>query len=80
YEIASMGQAVSIVVLSFIVIFFSLRLKFINSVKGEFYEQEILASPNGITRWRDALDNLVIAQFFDRKTLFGRMFVDPSRK
>ena len=79
-EILSMSQGVSIAVLLFIIIFFGLRLKFINSVKGEFYEQEILASPRGITRWRDALDNLVIAQFFDRKRIFGRIFVDPSRK
>jgi hypothetical protein len=68
------------VVLLFIAIFFSLRLKFITSVKGEFYEQELSASPAQVTRWRDALDNIVIENFFNRKTVLGRLFVDPNHR
>jgi hypothetical protein len=72
------GQYVSIAVLLFITLFFGMRLRFITSVKGEFYEQEILSSPGAVTRWIDWIDELVIAHFFNRKALLGRMFVDPS--
>jgi hypothetical protein len=74
------GQYVSIGVLLLITLFFALRLRFITSVRGEFYEQELAASPGGVTRWRDSLDNLVVEKFFDRKVLLGRMFVTPLKK
>jgi len=58
-----------------------MRLRFITSVKGEFYEQELALSPKGVTRWRDSLDNIVIEKFFNRKLLLGRMFAtSPTRK
>ena len=79
YEIASVGQYLSIVVFCFIALFFALRLKFITSVNGEFYEQEIASSPQGVTRWRDWLDDLLVAHFFNRKAISGRLFVDPRR-
>jgi hypothetical protein len=62
-----------------IAIFFLLRLRFITSANGEFYEQEIAASPMGITRWRDTLDNILVEKFFNRKVLLGRLLVDPTR-
>ncbi len=74
------GQYVSTVVLLLLVVFFALRLRFITSAKGEFYEQELALSPNGITRWRDMLDNVVIEKFFNRKLLLGRLMVDPRDK
>jgi len=74
------GQFVSIGVLLMIALFFALRLRFITSVKGEFYEQELAISPGAVTRWRDSLDNLVVEKFFDRKVLLGRMFVSPVKK
>lgn len=79
YEMISIGQYLSIVVFCFMALFFGLRLRFITSVKGEFYEQEIVTSPYAVTRWRDWLDNLVISHFFNRKALLGRLFVDPER-
>jgi len=79
-EFEVIGQGVTMTVLLLIVLFFSLRLRFITSVKGEFYEQELAAGPGRITRWRDTLDNLVIEKFFNRKLILGRMLVDPRRK
>ena len=79
YEMASVGQYLSIVVFCLIALFFCLRLRFITSAKGEFYEQELATSPSSVTRWRDWLDNLVIAHFFNRKAIAGRLFVDPKR-
>lgn len=74
------GQYLSGFVLALIAIFFALRLRFITSAKGDFYETEIMESPAAVTRWRDALDNMVIEKFFNRKHLLGRMFVDPKSK
>ena len=74
------GQYVSIVVLGLIAVFFLLRLRFITSANGEFYEQELVASPTGITRWRDILDDLVVEKLFNRRLINGRLYVDPSRK
>ncbi|HTY01782.1 MAG TPA: hypothetical protein VMG09_17280, partial [Bacteroidota bacterium] len=74
------GMYVSDFALIFMIGAFSMRLKFITSVKGEFYEQELALSPTAVTRWRDSLDNLVVEKFFNRKLILGRMFVAPNRK
>jgi len=73
-EIAGMGYYVSVAVLLLIAVFFGLRLRFIMSVKGEFYEQELEQSPTAVTRWRDALDTIVVESFFNRKFIHGRLF------
>ncbi len=79
-SIWSVGLNVSNVVLALLAGAFSMRLRFITSVKGEFYEQELALSPSAVTRWRDSLDNLVVEKFFNRKLILGRMFVAPERK
>jgi hypothetical protein len=75
HELASIGQYVSAAILLLISAFFAMRLKFIRSINGEFYETEIVTRPSGITRWRDWLDDLVIAHFFNRRAILGRLFV-----
>jgi hypothetical protein len=75
YEIMSIGQVISMVILLLIGVFFLLRLKFITSPKGVFYEKEIVSSPAGITRWRDMLDDLVLEHFLSGRQV-GRLFVD----
>jgi hypothetical protein len=79
-EMFTVGQYMSSSVLALVAIFFGLRLHFITSIKGEYYEQEVATRPSGITRWRDALDDLVIDKFFNRKAVLGRMLVDPNQK
>lgn len=79
-QLFEVGQFLSAFVLALIAVFFALRLRFITSAYGEFYEQEIVEHPTGITRWRDAVDNMVIAHFFQRNELVGRMFVNPKWK
>ncbi len=79
-EMFKLGQYMSLAVLLPIALYFGTRLHFITSVKGEYYEQEVAARPAGITRWRDALDDLIIDRFFNRKAIVGRMLVDPNRK
>jgi hypothetical protein len=79
-DMMGIGQYVSIGILLFIALFFALRLRFITSVKGEFYESELALRPTGVTRWRDSLDNIVIDSFFNRKLLLGRLFVGSRSK
>ena len=78
-SIWTVGVYVSDAVLLMLVGAFSMRLRFITSVKGEFYEQELAVSPSAVTRWRDSLDNLVVEKFFNRKLILGRMFVQQKR-
>lgn len=78
FEMLRVGQYVSTFILLTLALFFGFRLHFITSVKGEYYEKEIIARPGGITRWRDWLDDLVIAHFFNRKAINGRMFSKSS--
>lgn len=79
-QLMSIGQYVSLAILMLVALFFFLRLRFITSPKGEFYENEIASAPAAITRWRDALDNVLVSQFMNPQGVFSRMFVDPSRK
>jgi hypothetical protein len=79
-ELFIVGQFVTLVIYLLIVLFFSLRLKFITSVQGEFYETELSEHPQSISRWRDWLDNLVLAHFFNFKIFNGRLFQDRSAK
>ncbi len=78
-SIWTVGLNVSNVVLALLAGAFSMRLRFITSVKGEFYEHELAVSPSAVTRWRDSLDNLVVEKFFNRKLILGRMFVESNR-
>jgi len=79
-QIFQAGEYISLGVLLSMVVAFHARLRFITSPKGEFYEQEIATNAAAVTRWRDALDDLFLAYFFNRKAIIGRMFVDPSRE
>ncbi|MGA9118721.1 MAG: hypothetical protein WB699_05105, partial [Bacteroidota bacterium] len=76
-DILQKGQYVSILVLVLLALFFSLRLRFIKSVKGEFYENELASRPAGVIRWRDAVDNLVIRHFLDPRLELRRVLAIP---
>jgi len=79
-HIVAVGEYISLGVLLMIIIAFSARLRFITSPKGEFYEQELATNAASVTRWRDAIDDLVLASFFNRKAVIGRMYVERSRE
>ena len=78
-EILEAGQYATSGVFFLLAVFFALRLRFIMSVKGEFYETELEARPAGITRWRDAFDTIVVESFFNRKVVHGRLFALQER-
>jgi hypothetical protein len=77
-EISNLGQYITIFVELLIALFFTLRLKFITSVQGEFYEAELARNPAQISRWRDWVDNLVLSHFFNSNPFIGRFFQSPS--
>jgi hypothetical protein len=73
-EFQSVGYYLTSLVLLAIGLFFSLRLSFLLSVKGEYYERELVSDPEHISRWRDSIDNLVVRHFLDPQTIHGRLF------
>ncbi len=79
-ELFTIGQYITFLTGLSLVLFFSLRLRFITSVQGEFYETELAANPQQVSRWRDWLDNVVIAQFFNYKIFNGRLFQNTTEK
>ncbi len=79
-EMIAVGQYITVFIELLMVLFFSLRFRFITSVQGEFYEAELAANPQRVTRWRDWVDDLVLSQFFNFKIFNGRLFQDPSSK
>lgn len=79
-ELFSIGQYITLFTELMLVLFFSLRLRFITSVQGEFYETELATNPQQVSRWRDWIDNIVIAQFFNYKVFNGRLFQNAREK
>jgi hypothetical protein len=74
WEISQIGYYLSLVNLVAFLVFFGLRLRFISSVKGEFYERELVSDSEHISRWRDAFDNLIVRHFLNPQALHGRLF------
>jgi hypothetical protein len=79
-QMVTVGQYITVFIELLMVLFFGLRLRFITSVQGEFYETELATNPQRVTRWRDWVDEIVLSQFFNFKLFNGRLFQDPSAK
>ena len=77
-DIIQIGQYLSLASLLMITVFFGLRLRFVTSVKGEFYERELVSDSEHISRWRDAFDNLVVRHFLNPKAIHGRLFASRT--
>lgn len=73
-EVSNIGQYITVFLEIMLALFFALRLKFITSVQGEFYETELATNPYQISRWRDWVDNLVLSHFFNSNPFLGRFF------
>lgn len=79
-QLHNVGLYLTLANLLLILLFFSLRLSFISSIKGEFYEQELVSDFEHISRWRDSIDNLVVRYFLDPKTFHGRLLAPREAK
>ena len=63
HVIFKLGQYFTIVVLLLLVYTFDLKLRFVLSPAGNYYEKILETSPARITRWRDEIDNLILKTF-----------------
>jgi hypothetical protein len=79
-ELYSTAQYLVVFNLFLLLVFFSLRLSFITSIKGEFYERELVLDSEHISRWRDGIDSLVVRHFLNPKTIHGRLFAPRESK
>lgn len=76
--VQQIGAYLTLLNLVLLLVFFALRLRFITSVKGEFYERELVSDAEHISRWRDSFDNLVVRHFLNPKAVHGRLFAPRS--
>jgi hypothetical protein len=61
--VTDLGVYASLVTMVILLILFALRIRFILSIEGMYYERRLSSDPSRITRWRDALDNWILRQF-----------------
>jgi hypothetical protein len=69
---ASMG--IMLALLSLLIV----RLRFIQSIEGRFYESRLIEDAWRITRWRDAIDNWILRQFMNPTELEQRFLVQSK--
>ncbi len=75
------GQYVSFLIMIILLLLFAIRLRFVHSIEGYYYERRLVSDASRITRWRDAFDNWVLRQFMnpgelDRRFLTRRRLPD----
>jgi hypothetical protein len=71
-NIAEIGQYLSLFILWMLLLLFGLRLRFVQTVEGKYYERRLLSDPSRVTRWRDSVDNWVLKQFMNSRELDRR--------
>jgi hypothetical protein len=55
-----------------LLLIFTLKLRFLLSSTGKFYEEKVYSEPTAVTIWRDPIDRLVINVFMKPyKSLIG---------
>ncbi len=85
-SVFGVGQYVTIMILLAMVYVFSMRLRFVLTALGKYYEGMIAAQPLQVTRWRDEIDNAILHYFFKGKRYLGRLVnlqsndVQPTNK
>ena len=73
--ILEIGQLFSCVIMIALLWILRLRLRFVSSVEGKYYESSIRRNHQAITRWRDVVDNWVIRQFVNGSNLDRRFLI-----
>lgn len=64
-----LGMYASMGIMLALLLLLILRLRFIQSIEGRFYEYRLIQDASRITRWRDAFDNWILRQFMTRNEL-----------
>jgi hypothetical protein len=79
-HMATLGQYLSVGVTLVLLWLFSLRLKFVLSPEGKFYERYLATNSKQITRWRDAVDNWIVRKFLNPDILERRFIVQRKER
>lgn len=81
YSIHDVAQYLIIAVLLGFVYVCSVRLRFLLSPVGQYYERQIILQPERISRWRDEIDRLVLRSFLQKTPFVGRLgTLEPKEK
>jgi hypothetical protein len=75
YSIHSISQYLSIGVLLGLVYMCSVRLRFLLSPVGQYYERQVLLRPERISRWRDEIDRLILKSLLRRTPFVDRLAI-----
>ncbi|MGA9364957.1 MAG: hypothetical protein WBW16_11395 [Bacteroidota bacterium] len=75
YSIHSIGQSLIVAVLLALVYVCSVRLRFLLSPVGRYYERQVLLRPERISRWRDEIDQLILKSLLRKTPFVGRLAV-----
>lgn len=79
-SVVALGAYLSTAGMWLLVVLFGLRLRFIQSVEGHYYERRLISDARDISRWRDAFDNWVLRQFMNPKELDRRLAIRRNTK
>jgi hypothetical protein len=69
------GQYLTVAALLALVYVCSIRLRFLLSGVGQYYERQIFLRPEGISRWRDEIDRLVLKSLLRKAPFVDRLAV-----
>ena len=64
-NIGDIGRYLSMSIMWIMLLLFSLRLRFLQTVEGDYYERRLSSDASRITRWRDAFDSWILQQFMN---------------
>ncbi len=73
--IFQIGHIFTLIISLLLVYVLDLKLRFVLSASGKYYEETLLASPAKVTRFRDEFDQLILKTFLAKDTFKGRFLV-----
>ncbi|MEX2116916.1 MAG: hypothetical protein WEB37_08510 [Bacteroidota bacterium] len=76
----NIGAFLSLLTVAMLVVVFFLRLRFLLSHEGRYYESRLARGPAHIARWRDGFDDYVIQKFFNGNPFKARFLLRIPRK
>ncbi len=73
--IFQIGHIFTLIISLLLVYILDLKLRFVLSASGKYYEETLLASPAKVTRFRDEIDQLILKTFLVKDNFKGRFLV-----
>lgn len=79
-QVQSLGWYATMAIMLLFLLLFVVRLGFLSSIEGRYYENRLMTDPSRVTRWRDAFDNWVLHQFMNSAELEQRFLIQRKDK